>query len=149
MRSGVPTAPSRTRMRARVSSHIFLMSSPFRPIMLPTLRTGTISRNTQSPGQPGHLLSAIEVASPLTVVVVSWAPGSGWGPESGSGFWFGLLSAVAVVAVWSDSGTVIEAVVVSDAGCCRSGSVTFAEPFSVGWAVAIFCRERGGGVWLG
>lgn len=45
-------------MRARVSSQVFLMSSPLRPMMLPTLRTGTIIRYTQWPGQPGHLLSA-------------------------------------------------------------------------------------------
>lgn len=43
------------RMRARLSSHIFFTSSPLRPIMLPTLRTGTTKRKTLSPGQPGHL----------------------------------------------------------------------------------------------
>lgn len=58
MRSGEAAAPSRTRMRARVSSHIFLMSSPLRPIMLPTFETGTISRNTQCPGHPGHFSTA-------------------------------------------------------------------------------------------
>ncbi|KAK9004659.1 hypothetical protein V6N11_042119 [Hibiscus sabdariffa] len=35
-------------------SHIFLMSSPFWRIMLPTFVTGTMSRNTQWLGQPGH-----------------------------------------------------------------------------------------------
>uniref|UniRef100_A0A7C9DBJ5 Uncharacterized protein n=1 Tax=Opuntia streptacantha TaxID=393608 RepID=A0A7C9DBJ5_OPUST len=54
-RSGVPVGASRIRTRARVSSQIFLMSSPLRPIMLPTLSTGTMSLKTLSPGQPGHL----------------------------------------------------------------------------------------------
>uniref|UniRef100_A0A7C9E3L0 Uncharacterized protein n=1 Tax=Opuntia streptacantha TaxID=393608 RepID=A0A7C9E3L0_OPUST len=54
-RSGVPTGASRTRTRARVSSQSFLTSSPLRPMMLPTLRTGTMSLKTLSPGQPGHL----------------------------------------------------------------------------------------------
>ncbi|KAK8635638.1 hypothetical protein V6N13_004364 [Hibiscus sabdariffa] len=54
MQSGVPTAVLRTQIRARVSSHIFLMSLAFRPIMLPTFATGTMSRNTQRPDQPDH-----------------------------------------------------------------------------------------------
>ena len=83
MRSGVPRAPSRTRMRARVSSHIFLMRSPLRPMMLPTLRTGTISRNTQFPGHPGHLLSAA---------------GAG-GSDSDSGFTFDGSDSVGTVVV--------------------------------------------------
>ncbi len=41
-------------MRARVSSHIFLTSFPFLPMILPTYTTGTISRKTLSPGHPGH-----------------------------------------------------------------------------------------------
>jgi len=45
-------------MRAFVSSQVFLMSSPLRPMMLPTLRTGTMRRNTQRPGHPGHRFSA-------------------------------------------------------------------------------------------
>ena len=39
------------------------MSSPFRPIMLPTLSTGTTSRNTLSPGHPGHLFAAAAASS--------------------------------------------------------------------------------------
>lgn len=58
MRSMVPMAPSRMRMRARVSSHIFFTNSPLRPMMLPTFRTGTMRRKTLSPGHPGHLSAA-------------------------------------------------------------------------------------------
>ena len=79
-------------MRARVSSHIFLMRSPLRPMMLPTLRTGTISRNTQSPGQPGHFLSADGDSDSKSGFI---------GSDSGSG-----SGSVAVVAVGASDGTV-------------------------------------------
>jgi hypothetical protein len=56
MRSVAPTGPSKTRTLALVSSTTRFMSSPFRPMMLPTLSTGTTSLNALSPGHPGHLL---------------------------------------------------------------------------------------------
>ncbi|WVZ20144.1 hypothetical protein V8G54_007466 [Vigna mungo] len=72
IRSGVPRGASRTRMRDRVSSHIFFISSPLRPMMLPTFPTGTMRRNTQSPGHPSHLLSGGGAAA-----VVSASPSAG------------------------------------------------------------------------
>lgn len=69
IRSGVPRGASRTRMRDRVSSHIFFISSPLRPMMLPTFPTGTMRRNTQSPGHPSHLLSGGGAAAVVSVSV--------------------------------------------------------------------------------
>lgn len=50
-----PGGPSRTLIRAFVSSIIFLMDSPFRPMKLPTLCRGINTLKTFSPGHPGHL----------------------------------------------------------------------------------------------
>lgn len=123
MRSGVPTAPSRTRILARVSSHIFLMSSPFRPMMLPTFNTGTMSLNTQSPGHPGHLLSAAVEASPDSV--------GGTGSDDSE---LRLSSASADGAVLF---AVAAPAVASEGRKCESDSRAFGTPFPVGSLVAM------------
>ena len=43
-----------TWIRALVSSEIFLMICPPRPIMEPTAEAGTMSRKAFWPGHPGH-----------------------------------------------------------------------------------------------
>ena len=128
IRSDVPTAPSRTRMRALVSSHIFLISSPLRPIMLPTLSTGTISRNTQSPGHPGHFFS--EAGAGASV--------SGAAVDSDSRFSDGACSDSAAAALLAERGVSDSSVFGSDPGDCAA---PFTGAGSVVPVVAI--RERG------
>lgn len=103
MRSVVPMAPSKMRMRARVSSHIFLMSSPLRPMMLPTVSTGTMSRNTLSPGHPGHRGAA---AAEATVVggAASEAGGVAAGEEGASGAALPLSAESAAAAMAAEKG---------------------------------------------
>lgn len=57
------------------------MSSPLRPIMLPTLSTGTTSRNTLSPGHPGHLLAAAAASS---IAAASASSATGGANEAGA-----------------------------------------------------------------
>jgi hypothetical protein len=81
IRSVAPTGPSRMRTLALVSSTRRLMSSPFRPMMLPTLSTGTTSLNTLSPGHPGHLFAATAASS---AAAASASPAAGGGSDAGT-----------------------------------------------------------------
>lgn len=92
-------------------------------MMLPTFSTGTMSLNTQSPGHPGHLLSAAVGASPDSV--------GGTGSDD---------SALRLSSASAD-GAVLFAVaapgVASEGRECESDSRAFGTPFPVGSLVAM------------
>lgn len=122
-------------MRARVSSHIFLMRSPFRPIMLPTLSTGTMSRNTQCPGHPGHFAasgsaSGAAAGSAVSTLTVSAPASASVGSFSVSGASAASVTASAAVMVASTAAVSACGVASGDVCVSGSGPGAVAEPFS-------------------
>lgn len=101
-----------------------------------------MSLNTQSPGHPGHLLSAAVVA----VVVAGTASGSEGGAEPDPAFGFSLANSEPVVGAGAVSVSAAVTMLLSETSDCESVSGAFVTPFWAGSLVAMGEVEREKGI---